>query len=410
MKPRRVLLAQQHPAGGSVASSLELLERLPALGIEPVVALPIDWPVRSDYEAAGARVVAFRPSSPEPTAVPGGERRADGGPPMRSSGLKRDLRRLRSSDVPQARWLRQVLIDERIDLVHTNNEVISNRGALLAARQQRVPTLIHLRGMHTYWRGIGRSLDRRLASRAGGFVAISHAVADHAATELGVDRARIEVIDNPFDLGATPEPPSVELARELEVEGQRVIAMVGRIVAWKGHEVLIDAVHQLARPDVTVLVVGAPESTYGPMVLERLRSQVRSLGLESQVRFVGARRDVPAIFALADVAVHCSVEPEPFGRVIVEAMAAGTPVVASAAGGALEIVEDGRTGRLVAPGDAGALAAALGEVLDHPDRAAAMAHDARRSAMDRFGVEAHVAAVVDAYGRAMGRSGSGRRS
>ncbi|MCB1041089.1 MAG: glycosyltransferase, partial [Acidimicrobiales bacterium] len=394
MSGRRALFAQQYPAGGSVASLIELLARLPAHGVEAIVALPTDWPVRDELEATGARVVAFEPDRAVGPAQRDGPRRADGAPVDRSSSLRRDLRRMVSRDLPQARWLAEVMRAERVDLLHANNDVVSNRAALLAARRARVPAVVHIRGMHVYEGGLPLLVDRRLAAGVRQHLAISGAVADLAVEQLHLDRDRVTIVDNPFDLSDAALEPSPALARELGVEGRRVIAMVGRIAAWKGHRVLLDAVHQLDRPDVAVLVVGEPASTYGPVVLEQLHERVRELGLEERVLFTGPRRDVPDIMALADVAVHCSVEPEPFGRVIVEAMAAGVPVVASAAGGALEIVEDQRTGLLVAPGDAGALAGAIADVLDHPARAAALGAAARSEVLARFDVDAHVEAVV----------------
>jgi len=315
--------------------------------------------------------------------------------------VRRDLRRLASRDLPHARWMQQVLRAEQIDLLHANNEVVSNRAALIAARRCRIPSVVHVRGMYAYPRGLARAVDRRLAAGVDGYLAISRAAADLTAQQLGVDPTRISVVDNPFDLRDAEREPSPELARELGVDGRRVIAMVGRITGWKGHRVLIDAMHQLDRADVAVLVVGGPASTYGPMLLEQLRARVRELGLEDRVLFTGPRRDVPDILALADVAVHCSVEPEPFGRVIVEAMAARVPVIASAAGGVLEIVDDRRTGLLVAPGDPDALAAAIAEVLDHPSEAAQLAAAAQREVVARFDAEAHVDAVLEVHGRAL---------
>ncbi len=130
---------------------------------------------------------------------------------------------------------------------------------------------------------------------------------------------------------------------------------------------------------------------------------VEELELTDRVIFTGARTDVPDLLALADVVVHCSIRPEPFGRVVVEALAAGRPLVAADGGGVVEIVEPDRTGVLVPAGDASALAAAIGRVLDDPDAAAAMGRAGRTAMLERFGVSGHVEAISAIHRRALGR-------
>ena len=102
-----------------------------------------------------------------------------------------------------------------------------------------------------------------------------------------------------------------------------------------------------------------------------------------------------------DMVVHASVRPDGFGLSLVEAMLAGRPVVATALAGALEIVEDGVTGLLVAPGDARGMAAAMNFLLEHPAEAGAMAGRARRSALDRFQLDRMVTMVGDVYDRVL---------
>ena len=137
------------------------------------------------------------------------------------------------------------------------------------------------------------------------------------------------------------------------------VGIVGRLAEWKGQDVFIRAMAE-AFPDDKArgVVVGAP--LFGEEAFARdLRLLCTDLRLEHVIDFRGFREDVDLELASFDVLVHASVLPEPFGQVVLEGMAAGLPVVATAAGGPAEIIEDGVTGILYPPGDVRALAAAL---------------------------------------------------
>jgi glycosyltransferase involved in cell wall biosynthesis len=140
--------------------------------------------------------------------------------------------------------------------------------------------------------------------------------------------------------------------------------MVGRIAPWKGQHVFLEAFARAFGGGNEVAVVvgdamfGEAEVAYG----RGLREMTQTLGIADRVEFAGFRRDVWAELARMDVFVHASVSPEPFGQVIVEAMLAGVPVIASAAGGPAEILTNGVDGLLYPPGDVDALVEALQQV------------------------------------------------
>jgi glycosyltransferase involved in cell wall biosynthesis len=134
-----------------------------------------------------------------------------------------------------------------------------------------------------------------------------------------------------------------------------------------------------------------------------LEAQARRLGLAPHVRFAGWRDNVAEVLALADVFVLPS-ESEGFGRVLVEAMAMGRPVVATNVGGIPDIVLDGETGLLVEPADPAALASAVGALLDEPARAARLGAAGRARAESTFSLGAHVDAVERVYDEIIGRA------
>nr|MCU0622828.1 glycosyltransferase [Gemmatimonadaceae bacterium] len=200
----------------------------------------------------------------------------------------------------------------------------------------------------------------------------------------------------PMPSPALPSPPRAP------VPGR--VLFLGRLVARKGAHVLLEAFARLApaQPDATLRIVGdGPER-------RALEARAATLGLADRVTFVGA----VAPSAVADEYARAAVfampaitdwkgEQEGFGLVLVEAMRAGLPVVASASGGIGDIVRDGETGRLVAEGDAGALADALTALLARPADAARLGDAGRRDVTARYAPEA-IARTFDAvYRRAV---------
>ncbi|HBR68873.1 MAG TPA: hypothetical protein DEA55_05810 [Rhodospirillaceae bacterium] len=168
-------------------------------------------------------------------------------------------------------------------------------------------------------------------------------------------------------------------------DGKPLVGIFGRITSWKGQDVFLEAVAKVA--GINAMIVG--DCFFGEdKYLESLKDAVKSLGIESRVTFTGHRDDIEKLMAACDIAAHCSTAPEPFGRVIVEAMMCGTPVIAANAGGAREIVIDGETGQLTPPGEVQALAEAMQKYLDRPEWAAQMAKKAKARAKELFSEDA----------------------
>ena len=171
---------------------------------------------------------------------------------------------------------------------------------------------------------------------------------------------------------------------------------------------LLHLVSHLDRRQVRPLVALAAvnpftrfEEADGPGYAGRVQAQAEALGLGRHLHMAGFRGDIPQVLRAADVVVHCSVKPEPFGRVIIEGMAAGRPVVASALGGAAEIISDGLDGLLAPAGDAVALAAALNRLLADPEERRRLGEAAQRTVAQRYQVDAHVQAVRTFYERVL---------
>ncbi len=270
--------------------------------------------------------------------------------------------------------------------------------AALAGRRAGVRVAWHLRdilGPPHFSRATVRAAVW-LANRFASVVIANSGATARAFTEAGGRAALVRVVHNgiaaaPFD-AVTPAAAAALRAAHAP-PGAFVVAHVGRFHHWKGQHVVLQA---LAREQRAVAwFIGAPlfgEETYA----EELPALAAHLGVTERARFLGFRDDVPALLRAADAVVHSSVYPEPFGRVVVEGMLAGRPVIAAASGGVTEIVMDGETGLLVAPDDPGALARAIARLIDDPAAASAMAARGRARARDAFSVEAMQRGVLAA--------------
>jgi glycosyltransferase involved in cell wall biosynthesis len=172
-----------------------------------------------------------------------------------------------------------------------------------------------------------------------------------------------------------------DLRRSRMLNAEPILGVFGRLASWKGQHIAIEALKSL--PKVHLVLVGDAlfgESEYKQLLLDKSK-QGEVIG---RVHFLGFRDDVVALMQGVDVVVHCSTAPEPFGRVIVEAMLSKRPIVASAAGGAEEIVQDNVNGCLATPGDPVHLAKRIRELLNSEDDRLRMVEAGYNSAVARF--------------------------
>ncbi len=233
-------------------------------------------------------------------------------------------------------------------------------------------------------------------------IAISGFVAALLAARHAVAPSRIRVIPRGvdpalFDPGRIAGPQAARLAAAWQVpEDAPVVMLPARLTRWKGASVLIDAIARLSRTDACCVLVGAAQGR--ERFVSRLQAQAQALGVAGRLRLAGHCDDMPAALALADVVVSASLEPEGFGRAVIEAQAMERLVIATDHGGAAETVEHGVTGWRVPPGDAGALAAALDRALSmQPADRRAMGARARAAVLAHYTTAAMQAATLDVY-------------
>jgi glycosyltransferase involved in cell wall biosynthesis len=251
-----------------------------------------------------------------------------------------------------------------------------------AAGWLRLPRIACLRGFTAEnWRvRTYEMIYRRSLVKAQRIVAVSRATA-RLAEDLGASSRRVRVVHNAYYPRPVSNGPRNLKAAWALAPGTTLIVAAGRLSPEKGHEVLIEAVSALAsRRKIVCAVLGE-----GPLGA-RLRSLTDSRGLSQCLRFLGYQEDVPGYFAEADLVVNPS-HSEGLPNVVLEAFAAGTPVVATRVGGTEELVEDGVTGWLVQPGDPSALASAMEEAIARPDERSCRARRARSRLRGEFSAE-----------------------
>ncbi|HNT05071.1 MAG TPA: glycosyltransferase family 4 protein [Anaerolineae bacterium] len=399
-----ILYLDTAPAvGGSVISLLELLKGLDKERYQPLVVCFAEHPYVQRYEQAGAHVVAwneygspdYRPSwagAVRQTApVQRWKEGQIGGRLYHSLGFGLWLAR---RGLPRATRLLSIARKNRAALVHTNIRVGHDREGIIAARLGRLPCVCHVRHQETLgW------FDRRVADTVDQFIYISQAVREsHLSSGIGQDRGR--VVYNGLNIADWNRELNPARGRELLGVDPQVplVGIVGRLDSWKGQPVFLRAMARLGAtmPEVRGVLVGdAPPEL--PAYRQELEQLAEQLGLARTVSFVPFQTELAAVMSALDVAVLASTSPEPFGRVLIEAMAAGKPVVASDSGASREIVDDGQQGILFPPGDDLALANALNRLLSDRSLAAEMGGRGQRRAAERFDSAQYVAGVEAVY-------------
>lgn len=390
MTPRRVLFVSTvGELGGGESCMLRILLGLDRTRFSPFLACPPASPLAERVREAGLTVFPLRapasfdedaafdlhPGSPLPGARPRWSRRAR---------TFRNYARV----LPAALALSRVIVAHGIALVHANSPRAAMVGGL-AARRARRPVVTHVRDIvHTPFATTAGAQALRMLSDA--FIVASQ------ATRAVVTVSRpVYVVYDGLPSAALERPPAPPRGHAAEPQ----VGMVAQLSPWKGHDQLVRAAPLvLARHPRARFTLCGGDWGQAPLMAYRrqLEALIAELHVEGRVVLAGARSDIPAWLEELDVFVHPPTAPDPFPGALLEACAAGCPVVATRTGGIPEAVTDGVSALLVAPGDPARLAEAILELLADRDRAAALGREARRAA-GRFTMRRTVEEVEAVY-------------
>jgi glycosyltransferase involved in cell wall biosynthesis len=362
---------------------------------------------------AGLDRSRFRPVVVLPNDVPGGgrlsERLRAAGVPVHQLDLgvlrRRYMRpdgavRLAARVVRDSSRLAKLAREVGCHLVYTSTTAV--QGGALAARRERLPHVWHVHEIIESPRPVASLLRTSLGRLSTEVIVPSRAV----ASWVGPTSCPVTVA--PYGLS---EPrPTVE-ARESRradlLAGRRgpLVGFVGRISSWKGHEVFVEMAERAANrhPDALFVLAGGAVPGQGDLV-KTLRERLLQSPHADRIRYLGEVADGPGLVAALDVLVACPTRPDPFPRVVEEALWHGVPVVAVRTGGLPELVNDGRTGRVVSAADPALLATALDEVLA-PEVLASMGRNAAHEASTRFSMPTFLDTIGGVLERATDRTG-----
>jgi len=360
--------------GGSDRSLHDFVTRLPRDRFTPIMLLKRGNPDAARYRDEGILVEEFNLVHPRRTQQPAAHLR------------------FFARFWPSVFAIEGALLRLDAEVMHVNT--INNLVGPIAARLAKRPLVWHVREIG----GGGRvdRIQRRMAAKlAHRVVAISEAVGE----TLGGCGDRLRVIPNGIDLARFEDQDPAEGTAALGLPaGTPIVLCVGRLEPWKGQHVLVEAAPAIlaAHPDARIVFAGGPAANK-PEYEKDLQARCQELGLGEAVVFTGPREDVPALLAAARMLVLPTATAEPFGRTLIEAMAAGVPVVATDAGGPLEIVLDGKTGHLVPTEDAGALAERIIELLANPGLAQAMGAAGRTRAKTHYDIDRVVGSMATLF-------------
>jgi len=320
---------------------------------------------------------------------------------LNGTGVEVELFRLDRPISPAfARWLAETLRRYRVTLVHSHEFTMAVYGAW-AARRIGAPHLFTMHGSRYYAGRLRRRIALRLAALlSGSVVTVSQSLARHLSRDLWMRASRIVTIPN----GARRTPVAQSsLREELRLEtGDHLAVAVGNLYSVKGHGYLLEALALLAArfPRLHVAIAGRGELE-GP-----LRARAHALQVGDRFHLLGLRPDIGNVLAGADIFVLPSLS-EGVPLALLEAMLAARPIIATAVGDVPTVLDGGRAGVLVPPGDGAALAGALAGMLSNPTEARRLSAAASERAAEEYTFGRMMERYVALYVKLLGANGGG---
>lgn len=367
-------------AGGAERTTIDVAEALTAAGGTALVA-SLGGRLEDELEAVGGQLVRMDVKTKNPATI-----------------------------LANAAAIAALAAREGVDIIHARSRAPAWSG-LWAARKASRPFVTTYHGTYNARSGLKR-LYNSVMARGDVVIANSRFIAEHVKAEHGrvlarkrADLSHLHVIPRGVDLSAfDPHARGKERAaalRQIWLEGREgaLVLLPARLTSWKGQALAIEAIHLLmqrvAGPLPTLVCAGDAQGREA--YVAELRAQAARLGVA--LVLPGHVSDMASAYAAADIVINPSIEPEAFGRTLVEAMAMERPVIAAAHGGPVEILADSRAGRLVPAGSAPALAQALAEILalDSAERKL-RGQFARQHAIAHYSKQALQSATLRVYG------------
>lgn len=311
----------------------------------------------------------------------------------------------RSPTSPRSRWLSLagliyimklsslllcMLVRYKPDLVHVNS-IIAAFASWLPCFVIRTRFVFHVRDVPK-----SRLAYRFIGCRAVGVIAVSNYIRSSLVT-IGVPKEKVFVIYNPLEELAAKQ---IGFNKHEKEKCDYVFANIGQLVPWKRQELFIEAAKIVAekQPNVCFWIIGddifGRNSSYRSLIIKKIKDSQ----LDNRIVFKGWQDDMVSLWCQIDCLVHTA-DREPFGRVVVEAMQAGVPVIASKSGGPAEIIEDGVTGCLIASDEPEDFAAIMLKIISDDQKTFKITENAKKYVSDEFSQSAISDAIFCVYRR-----------
>lgn len=386
-EPRKLLLAEmsRNLREGPACSAIHILRTIDRHRYVPVPVFSIEEKERVELEErAGLKAELVRMDRPT----------------FRLKGA--ELLGFVRNSWAAAAAISKIIREKHIDLVHINSVV--NLHAARAAIRSRTPYVLYVREMMPE-RRLNRYYVRWVCGHAVSVVAVSNAVKSKLAS-LGVAEEKIHVLYNGVEIMETPADELRSLKESLGIPPSApTVGMVGTVTKLKGQIMLVRAMPELLKrfPELRAILVGdvIPDGI-AENYKRKLLEAIDKLGVGDRVVLTGARADARKLMAMFDALAQPSVLSDSLPRSVLEAMAAGTPVVGSRIGGIPEMVTDGETGFVVEPGKPEELAKAIGRILESRELKESMGRAARARAEADFNSARQMEKLMEIYDAALG--------
>ena len=378
--------------GGSYYSLFYLVEGLNKNRYDPIVVFYKDNSLIQTFRKAGIKTEIFDHPLPVRLSVPG----------IQNVRILKIFLGLVQSTINFTRFfvLKTIkyaiyLKRNNIDIVHMNNSIVRSHNWMFAARLAGAKCISHERLLNKRF----SYFERYFINRLDAIVCISNAVRKNLELQ-NIRSVTLHTILNGLDpscvkVGLSKE----EIKSKYKIEASvPLIGIVGNIKEWKGQEIVVKATAEVKKrfPYIKCLIVGDTAET-DSYYLERIRKVIDKLGIQENIIFTGYQTNVPDYVNAMDIVIHASTAGEPFGRVLLEAMALQKPLIGARGGAVPEIVAEPVTGLMFEPGDHLNLARTVQRMLEDPKKCSAMGRAGYLRLINKFSIIKNIEQTQQLY-------------